>query len=177
MEKGYSLWLVPDNPSSLYRRLRSLIEEYASRYEDAPVFDPHVTVVGTIAAQEQRARANAAELAERHGTVDITLFRPHCSTTWHQCFFLLAEPTTDLLELHRDGLTMYGKDPEMYTPHLSLLYSDVPVRERRRLVEAFDQDRLPLTFTSDTLRLVDTEGAADAWETVAEFSFSERSPE
>lgn len=162
---GYSLWLAPESDSPEGRLFTDRIEDYAGTYDDAPVFDPHLTVVGGVDVEEATAVEVTRDAADGHGPVEVDLVRPHCSTTRYQCVFLLAEPTTDLLALHEDARRAVGRDPSMYTPHLSLLYSDVGVAERRRLVEGFDAD-LPVSFTADHVQVVDTRGGVGEWSVV-----------
>ncbi|MDY6773931.1 MAG: ribonuclease BN, partial [Candidatus Nanohaloarchaea archaeon] len=116
MSDLYSLWLVPEEDSTVYDRLSSLIQKYAKRYEDAPVFEPHVTAVGGLEFGYDTVKEAAGTLADRNPPVEITLTRPHISTTRHQCVFLLAEPATELLEFHREGAKLLGIDPGMYIP-------------------------------------------------------------
>lgn len=163
-----SLWLVPPDGSAAHDRLESLIARYTDRYGETVPFDPHVTVVGSMARGEETARTAAASVASDHGPVDISLVRPHCSTTHFQCVFLLADPHTALLSLHKDAAAAFDHDPGLYVPHLSLVYGDIPVAVRYRLVQGFDADALPLTFTADRLRLVDTTGPVADWRTLDE---------
>jgi hypothetical protein len=46
--RTYSLWLVPGVETTAHRQLRARITGLAERVEDAPVFEPHVTVIGGI---------------------------------------------------------------------------------------------------------------------------------
>lgn len=163
-----SLWLVPAEGSDASDRQGSLIERYADRYGETVPFDPHVTIVGSMTHGEEAARTAAASLASDHDPLEVALVRPHCSTTYFQCVFLLAEPHTALLSLHADAAAAFDHDPGPYVPHLSLVYGDVPLAERYRLVQEFDADTLPLTFTADRLRLVDTTGPVADWRTIAE---------
>lgn len=168
-DKRYSLWAVPDEDSREYSRLTQLIKEYSERYDDAPRFQPHVTVLGRIHADGEAARQRAEDLATDHDPVDITLRRPHCSTTYFQCVYLLAEPSAEILDLHLDASDAYGKEFGMYVPHLSLVYSEMPVGQRRQLVDEFDTSMLPLTFTAETLRLMATGDVVEDWEVVADY--------
>lgn len=172
MEERYSLWLVPDEDSTVHENLESLIREHSQEYADAPRFKPHITVVGGVGIGREKAEKGAERIARRHSPVDIELLQPHCSTTRYQCVFLLAEPTLELMELHRDTSHEYGHDAGMYVPHLSLVYSDMPLEERRRLVEEFDTGNLPLRFVSDTLRLVRTggeSGTVEEWQVIGDY--------
>lgn len=162
---GHSLWLAPDPDSPAGRALADRIEDHAVAYDDAPVFDPHLTVVGSVDVGETAAVERTRDVVDDHDPVEVSLVRPHCSTTRYQCVFLLAEPTADLLALREDTRRAFGRDASMYTPHLSLLYSDVGVAERRRLVEGYDGD-LPVSFTADHVQVVDTREGVGSWSVV-----------
>lgn len=170
MAERYSLWLMPPEDSAAYIHLDDLIEEHTAAYGDTPVFPPHITVAGGLAVDGETASAAARRLAEEHAPLDITLTRPHCSTTWFQCVYLLVEPTHHLLQLHADALAAFNEDGDMYVPHLSLVYGDLPLQERRQLVDGFDTTMLPLAFTAETLRLVETSGGVADWAAVDDYT-------
>lgn len=162
---GYSLWLAPDPDGPAGRALADRIAAYAEAHDDAPVFDPHLTVVGGVDVGATAAVERTRDAAADHGPLEVRLVRPHCSTTRYQCVFLLAAPTADLLGLREDARRAFGRAASMYTPHLSLLYSDVEVGERRRLVEGYDGD-LPVSFAADHVQVVDTRGGVGEWSVV-----------
>lgn len=172
MGERHSLWLIPDPGSGIHGLLEDLIQRYNDSYGESVSFQPHVTLTGKLTCGEEEARDAVASLAERHDTVELTLVRPHCSTTYFQCVFLLVEPTEDLLELNRDAAEACGREPYFYVPHLSLLYGDIPVQTRQELVDGFDTGMLPLSFTAQTLRLMDTTGNVDNWEFIEDYSLS-----
>lgn len=166
----YSVWLVPDRGSEAYQQLKETIEEYAQLDEDAPEFEPHITVVGGIQGIESVLEEGVQSLAEGQAVFDVKFTRTQCSTTRHQCVFLLVEPTAEVLSLHQESVEVFDVDDGMYVPHLSLIYSDMDVEERLDLAELIDMSAFPSTVQVGELVLVKTTGPVSKWETVARYN-------
>lgn len=165
----YSVWLVPDRGTDAYYQLEETIEEYAQLYEDASEFEPHITVVGGIETGESVLEERVQNLVEGQAVFDVEFTGVQCSTTRHQCVFLLAEPTAELLFLHQQAVDVFDVDTGMYVPHLSLVYSDMNIEERLELVESIDTSTFPSTVQISEIALVKTTGPVSEWETVARY--------
>jgi len=166
----YSVWLVPDRDSKTHHRLQEVITDCAEAHEDAPEFDPHITLVGGINGEEASLADTTRRLASRCGPLSVSFARVHCSTTRYQCVFLLVEPTMELLSLHQTASQAFGMAEGMYVPHLSLVYSDMSVQDRFETVAAIQAESLPETVKLSTIELVNTSGEVSEWESVASYS-------
>lgn len=136
MASKYSLWLIPDWRSEAYHQLVDRISEYAHEYEDAPEFEPHVTVLGGIQSDSHDIKVQARTLAAKYDPIDLQLTRVQCSTTTHQCVFALVEPTVHLLQLHDETAKSFDENPGMYVPHVSPIYSDMSIDDRILIAES-----------------------------------------
>jgi 2'-5' RNA ligase len=172
-DRVYSLWLVPGADTTPRRQLRTTITELAAGHADAPVFEPHVTVLGGIgderAALEERTRTLAAQAVP----LELAFEGVHWSTTRHQCVFLVVEPTLELVELHRSAQEAVDGSSTAYHPHLSLIYSEMDLADRRDVAQSIDTTALPNSITCHRLTLVDTTGSESEWETVVSVPLSE----
>lgn len=162
----YSVWLVPDRDTSEYQQLEQTIEEYTQRYEDAPRFEPHITVVGGIESDRSLLAENVQDLAEGQDSFDVEFTKIQCSTTRHQCVFLLVEPSMKLLSLHQEASDLFEICDGMYVPHLSLIYSNIGIEERLEMVDSIELSSLPRTVHIDAIALVKTTGDALEWESI-----------
>lgn len=170
----YSLWLMPKSGTAAHTRLTSTIKRYADEYEDAPRFPPHLTVLGRIDVDDETARETVRALAAGQAQMRVRLTAPHCSTTRFQCVYLLAEPTQELLALHRDAEQAFARERgNMYVPHVSLIYSHIPIAERRTLLEAINLS-LPLDVPMNRLCLTDVSGDVPDWSLVEEIGLRDR---
>ena len=163
MSGRYSLWLVPEDGDPVADRLAALIADYAEGYDDAPEFDPHVTLGGGVRGDEEPIRTAVRNLAAAHDPVDLPVVKRHCSTTTTQSVFYLVEPTAALLDLHRNASDALDADIGMYVPHFSVIYADLPVAERRRLVEELPEDMVGSEVQGAALELVEIVGEVTDW--------------
>jgi GTP:adenosylcobinamide-phosphate guanylyltransferase len=111
-------------------------------------------------------------LATRTEPIELAFESIHWSTTRHQCVFLLVKPTLELIELHRSAHEAVTGSTAAYQPHLSLIYSDKDLTERRDVAQSIDMAALPSSIICQTMKLVDTTGLESEWETVAAVSLS-----
>lgn len=137
---SYSIWVMPRGP--LAEKLHAEIKGLAGRTSGAPVFQPHVTLLGGIHATEADVLRQAQELAARLKPYRITLDRVSYGSIFHQCVYMLCGTGTDTMQAGAATREAYGQDPSSrYMPHLSLLYADIGAEERER-VAAEEQQRL-----------------------------------
>jgi 2'-5' RNA ligase len=167
MSGTYSIWLVPDRDTPAYRTLDGVISDHARSYPDAPDFEPHVTLVGGIEADEATVVDRTRDLARGRGPLEVASGDVSCSTTTHQCVFLLVRPSADLLRFRQSASASFDRDERLYVPHVSLVYSEMAVEERVRLVRSIDANSLPDTVPIDTVEIVDTSGPVSEWRTVS----------
>ncbi|MDB9235510.1 2'-5' RNA ligase family protein [Halorubrum ezzemoulense] len=170
--RTYSLWLVPGAETTARRQLQSTITELAERYEDAPVFEPHVTVIGGIDGEQTALEETTRTLAARTATLELAFEGVRWSTTRHQCVFLPVEPTLDLMDLRRSAREAIDRSTAAYHPHLSLVYGGMDLTERRDIAQSIDTAALPGHITCQALALVDTTGSESEWETLVSVPLS-----
>lgn len=166
MSDKYSVWIVPASDTSAYEQLEQTIKKYAQRYEDAPRFEPHVTVLGGIEGDQSVLEENVRSLTESQVSFDIDFTKVQCSTTRHQCVFLLVKPSIELLSLRQILSESFGMSGKMYVPHLSLIYSDMNIEKRLEVVDSIGLSSLPRTAHIDTVALVKTTGGAPEWKLI-----------
>lgn len=77
-ERSYSVWLMPDPASSANARLENEISYWANELDPpAPVFQPHVTLIGGISIAETDMIEKTEQLAKRL-RVSLTQFWTLC---------------------------------------------------------------------------------------------------
>lgn len=167
MSDVYSLWLIPDRDTAAYGRLNKMISELAAAHDDAPEFEPHVTVLGGIHGDQDSIAERTQQLIAKRHPRDLTFTTVQCSTTKHQCVFLLVKPTQELLSLHQTAVQRFNTDAGMYVPHLSLIYSDMSIADRVAMVESIDIELLPGRVSADKLAIIKTTDSVPEWKTVA----------
>lgn len=166
LTRTYSLWLVPGTETTAHRQLQARIMELAERFEDAPMFEPHVTVIGGIDGERAALEETTRTLAAETTPLELAFEGVRWSTTRHQCVFLPVAPTLELMELRRPAREAISGSTAAYHPHLSLVYSEMDLPERRDVAQSIDTGTLPSNITCQALALVDTTRPEPEWETI-----------
>jgi 2'-5' RNA ligase len=163
---GY--WLIPADEQK--KHLASLIGDLARKY-NAPVFAPHVTVFSS-ADSEEHARDLVERVAARHGAVELSVSGIAHSEKFTKTVFLefnddaAAQKLSDAVRESSHSARDYEFDP-----HLSLLYADLPQREKSAAAEgvrlAFDHVVFDSLAAIQFSQPIKSRADVEAWRTIA----------
>lgn len=186
----YNLWLDVGSAEATFS---NLIHDLSRRSSPPTIpFAPHATllsssIIGPSASLED-IEYIVADVAH-----SLSLKRVVCKfdkleagEQFFQCVYvkLQKEESEGLLELHSALRKAFGdtSDPEgtSYFPHMSLVYGDLPMEERRKIIEDMYNSREASTlenghaqvagisqFEVTDVQIVRTVGKSDEWEIVA----------
>jgi 2'-5' RNA ligase len=162
-------WLIPTEPARSY--FQNIVNDLAKRYA-APEFEPHVTVqVGvdyTETVDEVLSKAGRSSKKIALQVLDVS-----SSSEFIKTLFVRFTRSTQLQQLNQSIRTA-AQDSSDYqlSPHLSLLYKRISIKDRRLLAHSIQVPFSEVTFDSmKAVRCVSpTRSCADveAWRVVAE---------
>ena len=133
----YSLWLKPTGRAYevLVRTIRELAHELG-----APLFEPHVTLLGQLEGTEQAHVRRCEELAGQLQPFQITLIDPSYRSEYFQCLFMRVQQTPAAMSAHALARRVFHRPEDTYMPHLSLLYGLFPDRRKREVIDRLQPD-------------------------------------
>ena len=175
MTRDYSLWLLPKPRKRV--AWRALICRLADTFE-APPFEPHVTLLGGIAASPAAVVDAAREWTASAAPLSAHPRAVACHDEYYRCVFVELEKTPELIAARRRAEDMFAHEGGDYFPHLSLLYGhlDGIVAKRRAIsaaTESFDGPyNGPFALPSAALVAMDKGGTPADWEIVEVFPLS-----
>lgn len=167
---GYSLWLVPDFGSEVYRMLEQQITDVANKYQ-TPNFLPHVTLLGGLVGDEKSLCDKTQKLAETLNPYEIKLGEVGSNGTYFQVLFSKVEQTKAVIDANSLAQDIFEVDKATYFPHLSLAYGDFSLEEVALLKREITQDNFAVgkSFLAREIELWRTEGVVQDWYKVATF--------
>lgn len=166
---GYSIWLEPGD--NFADSLKEVVCDLAKRYDTQP-FTPHVTLIGGAEEGEHRAIGLTKGLAQIIKPYFIELTgQLVCGNNWTKSLFVEVAESEEVLRANQYAREVFGLETEtLYTPHLSLMYSDtLSLPERLVIARSLNLTNLRGRFLVDKLHLYHTEGRIDQWHKLAEF--------
>jgi len=164
---GFSLWLQPTDQA--YDRLAGIIAQLGAQYR-APVFEPHVTLLGGLTGSADALITRSAQLAKLLKSNVIKLATLDYLDEYFCCLFANAEKTNWLIDANTKTRKLFHReDAPEFMPHLSLLYGDFPPTTKQRIIIEIGS-RLELSFQVTSLRLWSTTGEPEEWYKIKEFS-------
>ncbi|HBP87392.1 MAG TPA: 2'-5' RNA ligase family protein [Nitrospirales bacterium] len=153
MGNTYHLWLAPTGKA--YDALMKTITDLSKAYH-APVFEPHVTLLGFLPGTEEDISVRSVQLGRSLPPFDILLTEPAFGNQYFQCVFLNAQETPAIMNAHERARSLFLKDPSLYKPHLSLLYGNYSIDVKEKITSTLTQ-ALSFNFTVDTIHLIRSE--------------------
>jgi hypothetical protein len=157
-----SYWLIPAAPARDY--FREIIGRLAARY-GSPVFEPHLTLAVRTDVSDH-AEERLARLPP--GAVDLSTTGIAFSAQFTRTLFVRCAASPLLLQLRA---LLGAAEDEIFDPHLSLLYHQLPSAEKARLAAELGPPCPAIKFdVSAAVRCripVSTAADVAAWEIVA----------
>ncbi|WP_404791034.1 2'-5' RNA ligase family protein [Altericista sp. CCNU0014] len=146
----FAVWLVPA-PSDR-RWLSKVIQDYAVEY-DTPVFEPHLTLYSGDLQPEDNLEEIVAESAATESPITLEIMGLDYAENYFRTGFITFAPSDRLARLSRT-LRDRLSHPKEYTldPHLSLMYKDIPIEQKRLAMLRFVVSVQTVTF--DTIEVV-----------------------
>ena len=162
-----SLWLSPPEP--LYGRLSGLIGALASRL-GTEAFAPHITLLSGLAGDGLDARL--LRLGRGLAPFEVRLQGVGLGTEFFHCVFAGAASTPALLAARSRATEVFGVGgSEAFDPHLSLAYGNLGSAEKNA-ARAAAGDLAALSFSVDSIDLMDTGGEVARWRRLARVPLS-----
>jgi 2'-5' RNA ligase len=166
--EGYSLWLMPSG--EIRDKFSSLIRRLALEY-GAPMFEPHVTLLGGITLSEEDVLRKTEKLVSGQSDFKVTLQVVDCQNYYFRALFVKAEKTPLLQVLYDRAREIFGvQDIPDYLPHLSLVYGDFLQAIKEQMIQGVGRSQTA-EFTVDRVHLFKTDGEVDTWYRMKEFPF------
>lgn len=166
MKKLYTIWILP--PPSLKKDLQEIIVKLAKKFK-SPIFEPHMTLLGDIEIDEESMIEKAKTLASKTQPFSLELGEISFSTTYFQSVFVRVKSTAKLMEANLIAKGIFGKENNVFMPHMSLLYGD----QEMELREIISQEiKLPINikFKVEKIVVVPSTKNPKDWKHLAEVS-------
>lgn len=150
MATTYHLWLTPSG--RVYDILAKTIADLGEAHQ-APFFEPHVTLLGSLPGTEEEITARSSQLGTSVQPFDIQLTEPAYGDQYFQCVFLKVQQTPAMMNAHELARRLFAKDTGPYLPHLSLLYGHYSIAHKAKITATLPEI-LRFSFTVDKFDLI-----------------------
>ncbi len=172
----FAFWLEPASDEKTF--LASLVRDLARRF-DAPIFEPHLTLCGGALWDEQDALQVVRKLALR-STYELELDCIDVSERFTKTLFLRFRCSDKVNQLRQAiGETLHLPTESEFDPHLSLLYKEMEMAEKKELAGTITIPFQRISFAGLTLIAhpveITTRADVEAWRTLARRSLPESS--
>ena len=159
-----SYWLIPT--ASDAEILEEIIDLLAIRFH-APRFPPHLTLFAGPTSPQDNPRKLLNDLSLALVPKKLSLIGADATRLYTMSFFLRCRPEAQLLQLHEH--IRQNSSPSQYRidPHISLLYADLPIATKMKLIEKHPVALHHIHF--DRIRAVDHPSPVQSKEDVEDF--------
>ncbi len=135
--KQLVIWLC----SSKSDALAALIRQFSNEL-DAPVFHPHITLLGSVKTQDTDAYITAVENAcSDCKPIEVSLGAIGYEPIIWRSLYYHAAPKDSLVDMHQilsQQLQHFGARSDNYfMPHLSLVYKEMEEQQQLKIIESY----------------------------------------
>lgn len=162
--KGHTLWLIPTGQA--YEKFSNLIKKLAEEY-NAPVFQPHVTLLGDFMQPEEECIRLTKQVVSGQKPFTFNMGEIGYEDFYFRTLFVRAQKTEPLLALHNRSKEIFKMDIPPYMPHLSLLYGTFPVETKEKIIGEIGRNQ-STQFEVSSVHLIKG-GEVEDWRIIGEF--------
>lgn len=165
----YSIWLQPPEP--VFSELQKIIKDLARQY-NAPVFEPHMTVLGGFEYDLEELVSKVKTVTSQIQDIELSLGPVSFSTTYYQSVFVRVNSSAVLMQLNLDVKKALGFENELFMPHVSLLYGKHDMATREKIV--YDLNIKQTSFIVKNAVIVPVTDNEKDWKPVSVIPFGEK---
>lgn len=163
--KGYSLWLVPKGMAN--NKFGSLINKLAKENQ-APVFQPHVTLLGDFMYSEEESIEKTKQLVSGQSPFTIEMEKIDFEDYFFRTLFVRAKKTKPLMILNSRAREIFQMQSQLaFMPHLSLLYGTFSKETKEKIISKIGRDQKAV-FEIKSVYLIKG-GEIKDWQIINEF--------
>jgi len=155
----YSVFLTPSGADFTYTA--NLIREMCGKF-DGPAFEPHVTVYSGVFSDLDTLKKLVSAAVSGIRPFSLRVRWVGCGEEYFKSLFIEFEEDPVLRKIHeRMRAGVETESAYKLVPHLSLLYSDMPLRNKEALAKRVDMDRDEIHF--DRVKIVTPRNREEGW--------------
>lgn len=166
MTNTYSLWLKPTG--NIYQELAKIIENLSDKYS-APIFEPHVTLIGRLTDSEDNIIKRILKFVNLIKPIKIKLTGIGYLNEYYRCLFLITEETQSLMNANLKAREIFGRIHDTkFLPHLSLLYGNFDSKLKEEILKSL-RGEFDIEFEARSIHLVFTGNKPKDWHEIKRF--------
>ena len=167
--QGHSIWLIPASPE--YDYLQRLIQQFSEKGATPP-FPPHITLLGQLKQNPNWLKTQMLELYKDLDAFNLNFSHIGMFDTYFRSIVMHIHTNSVLAKLYaRAKMHFKVETKDVYVPHLSLLYSNLEISQKKTLMEGVFIDS-PFSVRIAGTVLVETNGAPDQWRQMLRIPFN-----
>jgi len=156
----------------LYDELDQIISQLSKEYA-APLFKPHITLLGDIVETEERIMSKIAELANFLKPFSVFFTTLDSLDEYFRCVFVQAKETDGIMAANAKAREIFNRQQNPpFIPHLSLLYGVFSSETKEQIIAKVGKE-FPRTFQIQSIYVVASSKNIDPkdWRVLKEFPF------
>jgi 2'-5' RNA ligase len=158
----YSIWIIPPQP--IFDEVSKIIGDLSSEYK-APVFKPHMTVLGNIDRELDDIQKAVEMVAKDTGKLTLSLGPISFSTTYYQSVLVRVNSTAQLMQLNLDIKKLLDIENNVFMPHISLMYGNHDMKTREKIAAGIKLQSS--TFIASEIVIIPEKSEPKEWEPIA----------
>lgn len=162
----FHLWLMPDGHSQ--KKLKTITDALSQRF-NAPEIEPHLSLLLHLEGEEKSILEKTQQLAQHLSAFEVSFETIDFREKITQAFFWKAKLNDALQHARSLAEQVFQKPPELFMPHISLLYGELDLATKEKL-KAEWESRMPRTVRLSSISVLKDTNEYLKWATVQSFA-------
>ncbi len=165
IKQEYSLWLMPDGPAQ--QAMADIIRKLSAEYS-APLFPPHITLLGELTLPEEELIDGARRVASLLRPYPVQFGQVEYLDLYFRALFVHIKETSPVMRAGAVARQVFGRENGTYLPHLSLLYGNFTPEVKESIIGKIGKS-LDYEFEAKSIFVYSTYGPTATWRRLGEF--------
>jgi len=137
---------MPDKASS--NLLQKIIDDNVKKYGGFS-FKPHMSLYGGFETEDNSITKKIEQLSLQLNPFTAITTEVAMSTTFYQCVFVRIKTIPQVMNAHLKAKKTLGiSDHHVYMPHISLVYGDLNLETKQKIIDEIKLSQVDLVFES-----------------------------
>jgi 2'-5' RNA ligase len=145
----FAVWLLPEKKCAA--TLSEIISNLSRDNKTTP-FNPHLTLISGSCSSVEQTKKILLHTVRSLSPVTLSVKKLHCSEEYFKTIFLHLSNSDDLEKYRKKMIAaLPGNHSQHFLPHVSLLYSNMDLKDKKELLSSIKLSIKTILFDSASL--------------------------
>lgn len=146
IKRPFAIWLMPDIKGCAY--LTEVITHLCKTYSGRP-FKPHLTLISGLCSSIEQIISKLSNSIKSVLPLELSINKIDYSEDFFKALYIVFNSSKELDNTYALVKTSISENQQKsFLPHVSLLYSDIDIKQKKRIAQSITLDIITILFNT-----------------------------